>query len=92
MDIAVKVLTPFFVPPQAIVIGGGERPDALSAAFLNAVSANVLECYDRHLATVMHSTAGCASAQDKRLRRPAPRGRQRDRYEVNSGTRARPQK
>jgi 2-methylcitrate dehydratase PrpD len=29
MDIAVKVLTPFFGPPQAIVIGRGERPDAM---------------------------------------------------------------
>ena len=45
MGIAVKVLTPFFGPPQGIVIGRGERPDALNAAFLNAVSANVLE-YD----------------------------------------------
>ena len=49
MDIAVKVLAPFFGPPQAIVIGRGERPDALNAAFLNAVSANVLEYDDTHL-------------------------------------------
>ena len=52
MDIAVTVLTPFFGPPQAIVIGRGERPDALNAAFLNAVSANVLEYDDTHLGTV----------------------------------------
>ena len=43
MGIAVKVLTPFFGPPQGIVIGRGDRPDALNAAFLNAVSANALE-------------------------------------------------
>src|SRR5271166_1145380 len=60
MDIAVKVLTPFFGPPQAVVIGRGERPDALNAAFLNAVSANVLEYDDTHLGTVMHPAAPVA--------------------------------
>jgi 2-methylcitrate dehydratase PrpD len=54
MGIAVKVLAPFFGPPQGIVIGRGERPDSLNAAFLNAVSANVLEYDDTHLAMVMH--------------------------------------
>ena len=60
IDIAVKVLTPFFGPPQAIVIGRGERPDGLNAAFLNAVSANVLEYDDTHLGTVMHPAAPVA--------------------------------
>ena len=60
MGIAVKVLSPFFGPPQGIVIGRGERPDALNAAFLNAVSANVLEYDDTHLATVMHPAAPVA--------------------------------
>ncbi len=60
MDIAVKVLSPFFGPPQAIVIGRGERPDALNAAFLNGVSANVLEYDDTHLGTVMHPAAAVA--------------------------------
>ena len=60
MGIAVKVLTPFFGPPQGIVIGRSERPDALNAAFLNAVSANVLEYDDTHLATVMHPAAPVA--------------------------------
>jgi 2-methylcitrate dehydratase PrpD len=60
MSIAVKVLTPFFGPPQAIVIGRGERPDALNAAFLNAISANVLEYDDTHLGTVMHPAAPVA--------------------------------
>jgi 2-methylcitrate dehydratase PrpD len=60
MDIAVKVLAPFFGPRQAIVIGRGERPDALNAAFLNAVSANVLEYDDTHLGTVMHPGAPVA--------------------------------
>jgi MmgE/PrpD N-terminal domain len=44
MDIAVKVLAPFFRAPQAIVIGRGERPDALNAAFLNAISAEKGRC------------------------------------------------
>ena len=60
MDIAIKVLAPFLGPPQGIVIGRGERPDALNAAFLNAVSANVLEYDDTHLATVMHPAAPVA--------------------------------
>jgi 2-methylcitrate dehydratase PrpD len=60
MGIAIKVLTPFFGPPQGIVIGRSERPDALNAAFLNAVSANVLEYDDTHLATVMHPAAPVA--------------------------------
>ena len=38
MSIAVKVLTPFFGPPQGIVIGRRDRPDALNAAFLNAAA------------------------------------------------------
>ena len=60
MDISVRVLTPFFGPSQATVIGRTERPDALNAAFLNAVSANVLEYDDTHLATVMHPAAPVA--------------------------------
>ena len=42
------------------MIGRGERPDALNAAFLNAVSANVLEYDDTHLGTVMHPAAPVA--------------------------------
>jgi hypothetical protein len=61
MDIAIKVLAPFFGPPQAIVIARSERSDALNAAFLNAASANVLEYDDTHLGTVMHPAAPVAS-------------------------------
>jgi 2-methylcitrate dehydratase PrpD len=60
MGIAIEVLTPYFGPPQGIVIGRGDRPDALNAAFLNAVSANVLEYDDTHLGTVMHPAAPVA--------------------------------
>ena len=40
MDIAVKVLTPFFGPPQGIMIGRGERPDALNGYIPAARTAN----------------------------------------------------
>ena len=39
------------------MIGRSEKADALSAAFLNAVSANVLEFDDTHLQTVIHPAA-----------------------------------
>ncbi len=57
VSLAATVLTPYFGASQASVIGRGERPDALNAAFLNAVSANVLEYDDTHLATVIHPAA-----------------------------------
>ncbi|HEV2335361.1 MAG TPA: MmgE/PrpD family protein [Stellaceae bacterium] len=57
VNLAATVLAPYFGPAQASVIGRRERPDALSAAFLNAVSANVLEYDDTHLATVIHPAA-----------------------------------
>lgn len=60
MDLALRVLAPYFGPPQAGVIGRAERPDALNAAFLNAISANVLEYDDTHLPTVMHPAAPVA--------------------------------
>jgi 2-methylcitrate dehydratase PrpD len=57
VSLAVRVLMPYFGGSQASVIGRSERPDALNAAFLNAVSANVLEYDDTHLATVIHPAA-----------------------------------
>jgi 2-methylcitrate dehydratase PrpD len=49
MELAVRALKPFFGQPLATVIGRSERPDVLSATFLNAISANVLEFDDTHL-------------------------------------------
>src|SRR5690242_7282068 len=60
VGLAASVLTPYFGPTQAAVIGRPERPDTLNAAFLNAVSANVLEYDDTHLGTVMHLAAPVA--------------------------------
>jgi 2-methylcitrate dehydratase PrpD len=57
VELALRALGPFFGPPQATVIGRSERPDALSAAFLNGISANVLEFDDTHLQTVIHPAA-----------------------------------
>src|SRR5437588_1839790 len=57
MNLAARVLAPYFGASQATVIGRRERPDGLNAAFLNAVSANVLEYDDTHLATVIHPAA-----------------------------------
>jgi 2-methylcitrate dehydratase PrpD len=55
-------LAAFSGPQQATVIGRTERIDALSAAFLNAASANVFDFDDTHLLTVIHPTAPVAPA------------------------------
>ncbi|MBV9860715.1 MAG: MmgE/PrpD family protein [Alphaproteobacteria bacterium] len=60
IEIAFRVLSPCFGPPQAGVIGRRERPDMLNAAFLNGASANVLEYDDTHLGSVMHPGAPIA--------------------------------
>ncbi len=57
MELAMRALSAFFGPRHATVIGRSERADALSAAFLNAVSANVLEFDDTQLQTVIHPAA-----------------------------------
>jgi 2-methylcitrate dehydratase PrpD len=62
IELAIRTLGPFFGSAQATVIGRTERPDALSAAFLNAVSANVLEFDDTHLRSVIHPAAPVAPA------------------------------
>ena len=54
---AIAVLGRFSGPPQASVLGRAERLDALSAAFVNGASANVLDYDDTHLPTVIHPAA-----------------------------------
>jgi 2-methylcitrate dehydratase PrpD len=54
------VLEIFSGPREATVIGRGTRLDALSAATLNAVSANLLDYDDTHLPTVIHPAAPVA--------------------------------
>ena len=65
--LAIRVLGPSFGAPQAGIIGRTERCDVLNAAFLNAVSANVLEYDDTHLATVMHPAAPVAPGRQSLL-------------------------
>src|SRR4051794_33550326 len=54
LESLVRLLTDFAGPPQACVIGRVERFDCLSAAFINAVSANLFDFDDTHLGTVIH--------------------------------------
>ncbi len=62
IETALQSLSPFSGGSQAAVIGRPERLDALSAAFLNAASANVLDFCDTHVPTVIHPTAPVAPA------------------------------
>jgi 2-methylcitrate dehydratase PrpD len=59
---ALGVMTPFAGRPQAAVIGRPERFDALTAAFLNGISANVFDFDDTHPGTVIHPSAPVAPA------------------------------
>jgi len=62
IETALQSLATFSGGRQAAVIGRSERIDALSAAFLNAASANVLDFCDTHVPTVIHPTAPLAPA------------------------------
>jgi len=57
-----EALREFAGPPQATLPGRGARTDMLTAASVNAISANVFDFDDTHLATVIHPTAVVASA------------------------------
>lgn len=59
---AVGVLDEFSGPRTATLIGRHERMDPLSAAFVNAVTSNLLDYDDTHLRTVIHPTAPVAPA------------------------------
>jgi 2-methylcitrate dehydratase PrpD len=62
VEIALRSLADFSGGRRASLIGRRERIDALSAAFLNAASANVHDFCDTHVATVIHPTAPVAAA------------------------------
>jgi 2-methylcitrate dehydratase PrpD len=62
VEIALRSLTEFSGARQAAIVGRCERTDALSAAFLNAASANVHDFCDTHVRTVIHPTAPVAPA------------------------------
>ena len=61
LDAAFTTIAPFSGPATATVIGRTERLDMLHAAFLNAISANLLDYDDTHLATVIHPAAPVAA-------------------------------
>ncbi len=62
VDQALAVLQPFSGPAEATIIGRGERTDALTAAFVNGVSATVLDFDDTHHPTIIHPAAPVAPA------------------------------
>ena len=54
---ALRVMQTFAGAPVATVIGQGLRLDPMSAAFVNAIAANLLDYDDTHLNTVIHPAA-----------------------------------
>ncbi len=58
---ALQVLTPFSGNRTSSIIGRSERLDALGAAFVNAISANLLDYDDTHLDTIIHPSAPVAA-------------------------------
>ncbi|PIT03722.1 hypothetical protein TSA1_25370 [Bradyrhizobium nitroreducens] len=59
---AMRTLSPFSGTATSTVIGHARCMDAMSAAFLNAVSANLLDFDDTHLDTIIHPAAPVAAA------------------------------
>jgi 2-methylcitrate dehydratase PrpD len=57
VESALATLAQFSGGQQATLLGRHERIDALSAAFLNAAAANVLDFCDTHVPTAIHPTA-----------------------------------
>ena len=57
IETLLQTLAPFSGGRQATIVGRPERIDALSAAFLNAAGANVLDFCDTHVLTALHPTA-----------------------------------
>ncbi len=62
VDLALSAVEDFAGRGQATVINRGVRLDVANAAFVNAISSNVLDFDDTHLRTVIHPTVPVASA------------------------------
>jgi 2-methylcitrate dehydratase PrpD len=58
---ALRALLPFSGAVTSAVIGRPERLDAMGAAFVNAISANLLDFDDTHLDTIIHPAAPVAA-------------------------------
>ena len=59
---ALAALEPFVGPPQATVLGRGERVDILHAALMNGMTSHTFDFDDTHLRTVIHPAGPVASA------------------------------
>jgi 2-methylcitrate dehydratase PrpD len=58
---ALRTLLPFSGAATSMIIGRPERLDAMGAAFVNAISANLLDFDDTHLDTIIHPAAPVAA-------------------------------
>jgi 2-methylcitrate dehydratase PrpD len=58
---ALRTLSPFSGAATSVIVGRTERLDALGAAFVNAISANLLDFDDTHLDTIIHPAAPVAA-------------------------------
>ncbi|WP_311967261.1 MmgE/PrpD family protein [Bradyrhizobium archetypum] len=61
VTIALRTLSPFSGSATSAIIGRTERLDAMGAAFVNAVSANLLDFDDTHPETIIHPAAPVAA-------------------------------
>src|SRR5215475_3749951 len=61
VTIAMRTLLPFSGPATSAIIGRTERLDAMGAAFVNAISANLLDFDDTHPETIIHPAAPVAA-------------------------------
>jgi 2-methylcitrate dehydratase PrpD len=61
VTIALRTLLPFSGPATSAIIGRTERLDAMGAAFVNAISANLLDFDDTHPETIIHPAAPVAA-------------------------------
>ena len=62
VEAALAALLPFAGPPQATVLGRGERTDILNAALMNGITSHVFDFDDTHLPTIIHPSGPVASA------------------------------
>jgi 2-methylcitrate dehydratase PrpD len=59
---ALAALADFAGPPQATVLGRGERLDIMQAALMNGITSHTFDFDDTHLKTVIHPSGPVASA------------------------------
>jgi 2-methylcitrate dehydratase PrpD len=59
---ALAAVRPFAGPPQATVLGRGDRLDILHAALLNGITSHTFDFDDTHLRTVIHPAGPVAAA------------------------------